>query len=104
MLQWLYTYVTNVSSQCFSVFLDVCCKCVYLDIAYVSHICSKYFIWMLHTCCNDFQAFDVFFHVFEDEFFKCFICLKMYIVNVLSGYFKSRSCFAHVAIASVACG
>jgi hypothetical protein len=35
--------VTNVSS----VFSDVCCKCVYLDVAYVSHICCMYFIWML---------------------------------------------------------
>ena len=22
-------------------FLDVCCKCAYLDVAYVSHICRK---------------------------------------------------------------
>jgi hypothetical protein len=25
------------------VFSDVRCKCVYLDVAYVSHICCKYF-------------------------------------------------------------
>jgi hypothetical protein len=27
-----------------SVFWDVCCKCIYLDVAYVSHICCKCFI------------------------------------------------------------
>ena len=33
----LQASVLNVSS----VFLDVCCKCAYLDVAYVSHICCK---------------------------------------------------------------
>jgi hypothetical protein len=28
----------------FYLFLGVCCKCVYLDVAYVSHICCMYFI------------------------------------------------------------
>jgi hypothetical protein len=28
-------------------FSNVRCKCVYLDVAYVSHICCKCFIWML---------------------------------------------------------
>jgi hypothetical protein len=28
-------------------FSDVCCKCVYLDVAYVSHIYCKCFILML---------------------------------------------------------
>jgi hypothetical protein len=28
-------------------FPNVCCKCVYLDVAYVSHISCMYFIWML---------------------------------------------------------
>jgi hypothetical protein len=32
--------VPNVSP----VFSDVCCKCVYLDVAYVSHICFRCFI------------------------------------------------------------
>jgi hypothetical protein len=36
----LQMYVNNVSS----VFSDVYCKCVYLDVAYVSHICYMYFI------------------------------------------------------------
>jgi hypothetical protein len=45
-------YVAMVVHVCckllFSVFhlffQDICCKCVYLDIAYVSHICCKCFI------------------------------------------------------------
>jgi hypothetical protein len=36
----LQASVPNVSS----IFLDVCCKCIYVDVAYVSHICCKYFI------------------------------------------------------------
>jgi hypothetical protein len=40
----LRAFVQNVSSV-----LDVCCdKCVYPDVAYVSHTCCKCFIWMLH--------------------------------------------------------
>jgi hypothetical protein len=35
----LQAFVPDVSS----VFLDVCCKCVYLDIAYISHICLQVF-------------------------------------------------------------
>jgi hypothetical protein len=35
-------------------FLDVCCKCVYLNVAYVSHICCKCFIWMLRMFYNVF--------------------------------------------------
>ena len=33
---------------------DVCYKCVYLDIVYVSHICCKCFIWMLCMFYNGF--------------------------------------------------
>ena len=33
----LQVSVPNVSSA----FLDVCCKCAYLDVANVSHICCK---------------------------------------------------------------
>jgi hypothetical protein len=40
----LQVSIPNVSS----VFSDVCCKCVYFDIAHVSYIRCKCFIWMLH--------------------------------------------------------
>jgi hypothetical protein len=54
-LQWhtpmLEVCVPNVSSE-----TDVCCKCVYLDATYVSHICCRCFIWMLLMFCNDFSC------------------------------------------------
>ena len=49
----LQASVPNISS----VFIDVCRKCVYLDVAYVLHICCKCFIWMLHMFYNGFQMF-----------------------------------------------
>jgi hypothetical protein len=39
----LQASVPNVSS----IFSDVCCKCVYMDVTYLSHICCKRFICML---------------------------------------------------------
>jgi hypothetical protein len=45
------------------VFSDVCCKCVYLDIAYALHLLSKRFIWLLRMCYNYF--FRYFLHVFQ---------------------------------------
>jgi len=74
-----------------SIFLNVCCKCVYLNIAYVSHICYKCFIWML---CMFYMVFKCFLDVFEsvsDACFKCFICLQTHVASVASGCFKSRS-------------
>jgi hypothetical protein len=49
----LQASVPNVSS----VFLDVCCKFVYLDVAYVLHMRCKCFIWMLRMFYNGFQVF-----------------------------------------------
>jgi hypothetical protein len=44
-----------------SVFLDVCCKCFYLDIAYVSHIRCKCFyldvVYILQWLLKYFQMF-----------------------------------------------
>jgi hypothetical protein len=42
-LQWLYMYIASLCPSVSSIFLDICCKCVYLDIVYVSHICCKVF-------------------------------------------------------------
>jgi len=83
----LQAYVLNVSS----VFLDVCCKCVYLDVAYVSYICCKCFIWMLRMFYNGFQVFLGVFTSVSDSCFKCFICLQTYVPSVTSGCFKNRS-------------
>jgi hypothetical protein len=91
MLQWLYTYVVNVYSQCFICFLDICCKCVYLDVAYVSHICCK----CLSVCCvyvaMVFKCFMCFFASVSDACFKHFICLQTYVASVVSECFKSKS-------------
>ena len=38
---------------------DVCCKYVYLNVAYFTHICCKYFIWMLCIFYNDFHVFQM---------------------------------------------
>jgi hypothetical protein len=40
MLHWLYTFVVNACSKCFIYFSDVCLQVFYLDVVYVSHICS----------------------------------------------------------------
>jgi hypothetical protein len=34
--------------------VNVCCKCVYLDVAYILHIWCKCFIWMLRIFSNGF--------------------------------------------------
>jgi hypothetical protein len=72
-------------------FSDVCSKCVWLDVAYVSHIYCKYFIWMLHMFHNGFKCFLYVFASVLDAFFKGFICLQTYVASVVSGCFKSRS-------------
>jgi hypothetical protein len=79
--QMFYMYVPNVSYECCKsrsgccicyngctrtlqvsipnvhMFLDVCCKCVYVDIAYVLHICCKCFIWILRMFAMVFKCF-----------------------------------------------
>jgi hypothetical protein len=50
------------------VFPDVCCKYVYLDVVYVSHICCKCFILMLRMFYNSFECFS-------GIFCKCFRCM-----------------------------
>jgi hypothetical protein len=55
-------------------FSNICCKCVYLDVAYVSHIsCKCIFFSMLHIFCNGF--FKCFYNV-SYACFKYFICLQ----------------------------
>ena len=94
----LQAFVLNVSS----IFSDVCCKCVYLDVAYVLQVCCKCFIWMLRMF---YSGFSYVFASVSDACFKCFICLRMLqVLSVVSGYFKSRSDIAHVAMAPVAGG
>jgi hypothetical protein len=60
--------IPNISS----VFSDVCCKCVYRDVVYVSHIC-KYFYLDVAYVCNNYMGFQVFLQVFQ-----------MHVLSVLS--------------------
>jgi hypothetical protein len=70
MLQLFQRHVASVCFECFRgmfhlCFPDACCKCVYLDVAYVSHIRCMCFIWMLHMVAMVFQVcFRCFLQVF----------------------------------------
>jgi hypothetical protein len=83
----LQDFVPNVSA----VFPDVYCKCVYLDIAYVSHMWCKYFIWILRMFYMVFKCFSGVFASVSDAYFKCFICLQTYVASVASGCFRTKS-------------
>jgi hypothetical protein len=92
--------VTNVSF----VFTDVCCKCVYLDVAYVSHICYICFIWMLRMFAKVFKCFLVcLFQVFQKHVasvcFKCFSCfrhmLQVFYLNVAYVASICSKCFIY---------
>jgi hypothetical protein len=66
-----------------------CCKCVYLDVAYVSHIDYKCFIWML---CMFASVFHVFLQVFHTHIlnvsfvFRCMFQVFHRNVLKLDGY------------------
>jgi hypothetical protein len=60
----LQAFVLNVSY----VSSDVCCKCVYLDVAYVSHICLQ--VFYLDVTCVFAMASSIF-----RCFYKCFRCM-----------------------------
>jgi hypothetical protein len=64
MLQWLYKYVASFCPQYFICFSDIRCESVYLDVAYVSHICYKCFISMLCIFTMVFKCFKMFLQVF----------------------------------------
>ena len=81
----LQASISNVSS----VFSDVCCNCVYLDVAYVSHICFKCFILMLRMFYNGFQLFSRRFFASVSE--ACFIYLQTYVTSVVFGCFENIS-------------
>jgi hypothetical protein len=86
-------------------FLDACCNCVYLDVAYVSHICCMYFIRTLCIVAMVFKCvFLVCFSSVSESCFKCFICLQMYVAIVASRCFKVDQRCLHVAMAPVAGG
>jgi hypothetical protein len=70
MLHMFHRHVARVCFECFRgmfhlYFPDACCKCVYLDVAYVSHIRCMCFNWKLHMVAMVFKCFQVFFQVFQ---------------------------------------
>jgi hypothetical protein len=76
MLQLFQRHVASVCFECFRCFRDMfhlcfpaaCCKCVYLDVVYVSHIRCMCFIWMLRMVTMVFKCFQLFFKCFKSMF------------------------------------
>jgi hypothetical protein len=112
----LQASISNVSS----VFLDVCCKCVYLDqmfhLFFQTYVASV-FIWMLHmfhkyianilsrcyVCfIMVFKCISCVFVNISDACFKCFICLWTYVASVASRCYQIRSSVASPSSLSVA--
>jgi hypothetical protein len=91
MLQCLYTYVASVYPYCFIYFSDACCKCVYLGVAYVSHICYKCFIWMLRIFAIFFKFFFQLFQTHVSSVSSIFF----YVASIASRCFKNRSSVTH---------
>jgi hypothetical protein len=96
----LQASVLNVSS----IFSEVCCKYVYLDVAYVSNIYYKNFFLNVAYVLQWLLSVFSFFATILNAWFKCFICLHTYLVNVSSRCFKSTLGVAHVAMAPMAGG
>ena len=69
--------------QKFRLFLGHILQVFYLDVAYVSHICCKCFIWILHTLATACKCFRRMLQVLQtyvasvsDVCCKCFSCLR----------------------------
>jgi hypothetical protein len=80
-----------------SVFSDACYKCIYLDIAFISHICCKCFMKMFRL----FAMVSSISASVSDTCFKCFICLQRYVTSDASEYFKTRHMFCNTTSAVV---
>ena len=99
MLKVFQRHVARVCFECFRCFRgmfhlcfpDACCNYVYLDVAYVSHICCMCFIWMLRMVAMVFKCVSGVFSSVSEACFKCFNCLQTYVAVVVFGCFKSRS-------------
>jgi hypothetical protein len=89
-LQWLYTYVASVCSKCFIYFPSVHYKCVYMDVAYVSRIRCKCFIWMLHMFFNDISSV---FRCFCKCFRRMFQVFQMHVSSVSSVFTRMLQMF-----------
>jgi hypothetical protein len=79
-VRMLQRFVFNVSL----VFFMYVASMFYLDVAYVSHICCKCFIWILCMFCNGFQVFFwCFFASVSEACFKYFHLLFRRMLQVL---------------------
>jgi hypothetical protein len=54
----------------------------------VSYVCLQVFQLDVAHVCNDFQVFSGFLASVSDVYFKCFICLLLYIASVAFGCSK----------------
>jgi hypothetical protein len=81
MLPWLYMYIASVLFQIFNCFKRML-QVFYLDVAYVSHIYCRCFIWILHMFCNGYT--------------RVFLMFQTYVASVSFRCYKSRSSVAHV--------
>jgi hypothetical protein len=84
-VDWDVVYAAMVIHVCykrlfpmFYLFSDVCCKNVYLDLAYVSHRCCICFIWMLLM----FAMVSSVLTSVSDAHFKYFFYLHTYVASV----------------------
>ena len=104
MLQWLYMYVASVYLQCFICFSDVCCKCAYLDAAYVSHICCKSMFEIFQPF-QSYVAISIFMLQVATVLSRCCICfthmLQVYVLNV--SFASDVCCIQVFHVASVSC-
>jgi hypothetical protein len=78
-------------------FSNICCKCIYLDVAYVFKRMMQVFYldeWML---CMFYDGFKCFSGIFASHSNACFICFHTYVAIVASRYFKTRSSIASLS-------
>jgi hypothetical protein len=89
MLQWLYTYVASIKVLNVSAVLNVCCKCVYLDVAYVA-------LAIKVLCCKcTFQMFQLFQTYVVSVLSGCCICCSGH-THILQAYILNVSSFSDV--------
>jgi hypothetical protein len=85
MLQWLYTYIASVKVSNVSAVLNVCCKCVYLDVAYVALAIDV-------LCCKCmFQMFQLFQTYIASVLPGCYIYCTGYTPTMLQVYVSNIS-------------
>jgi hypothetical protein len=101
MLQWLYTYIANISSQCFFCFFRRMLQvCLFGCCIYFTHMLQMFYLDAYVGVAMVFKCFRKCFNAY----FKCFICLRTYVANISFGCYKNRLGVPHVAVELVAGG